>query len=1161
MTKWTEPQRYAIADDGGALLVSAAAGSGKTAVMVERAVRLLTDEAHPIAADRLLIATFTRAAAEELRMRIAARLAQAQADAPESVWLRRQRVLLGRASIGTIDSYCMQLLQRYFAELSLPPDFAVADEALALSLREQSLAAALNEAYEDADFCAFADLYGRARSDAPAAEAVERLYTFSRSLPHPERVLARLCADYEADTPLPQTAWGMALLERAKTLATRALASIAAAREILTRHPVLMAYNTAFDGYAAFWVKLRDLADAGEWEKALTFARAFTPPALAAARGVEDAADMRAQTLLKSLRDTVKDCWQTLTSNVLVCTLEEFAQDRAAFAPMLRALVRTVTRFSDLFYETKLAQKVLEYSDLEHLALRLLCAGDGAKSAVAQTVSRGLDAVLVDEYQDTNALQAMLYRCLANDNGSNLFFVGDVKQSIYSFRLASPEIFTQMYESWARYTPGGAHPAVITLAHNFRSAGNVLAQVNDVFSQLMTPQTGGVTYDAGQRLVQGTQDHFDGGAMELCLVETDDESARAGDAQAVAQHITRLVREGYAVRDGAGGTRPCQYGDFCVLLRAHANFPAYEAALIAHGAPVFADTGDSWLASGEVTHMLAALRAIDNPGLDIALTAAMLSPMFCFAPDDLLKIRASAPRGRLYAALLRSTDARVTAFCDTLGTLRRVAACSSVDTLCNELLARTHYLAAVSAMENGAARRENVRSLLRFAAAARDITGGLSAFLRRVDSALAGGRGGTGVPNPPQGSVSIMTIHRSKGLEFPICILADTAHGFNDSDTKRSVLLHPTLGIGAKLRAESSLYTTAPHSAVVLAAQAELVSEELRVLYVALTRAKDKLIVTGAVKNAAKLLEKLAALLAGGAAADSARCFLHWLCMVALRHPDGGLLRELAGAPDLALFDAEGRLSVHVEKAGATEAPEAAAFVRTAQPDQALLQTLRAGFARTPKGLALSELPIKVSVSSIAHGDAPATLSRPAFLYREGLTAAEQGTAQHAFLQFADLPAAAADLPRELARLVDQGYLRADMADKLPLASVQIFLQSPLAERMCAAQTLLREYAFLTATPAQQLMDTPDDLAYTPVLIQGIADAVLLHGDGTAELVDYKTDRRKTPADFLRAYTKQLSLYKNAIEKRLSVRVTKMTIYSFTLHAEIDVPPQLTRVK
>ena len=494
-----------------------------------------------------------------------------------------------------------------------------------------------------------------------------------------------------------------------------------------------------------------------------------------------------------------------------------------------------------------------------------------------------------------------------------------------------------------------------------------------------------------------------------------------------------------------------------------------------------------------------------------------------------------------------------------------------MEELCGEIFARTHYFAAVGAMENGPARRETLRAFTAWAAGVdRGGAGGLAAFLRVVDSAVESGAvqsGGT--PVLPEGAVSIMTIHRSKGLEFPVVILARHSPAVQSARYLQPGAVPPVAGAGhepACGRRRRGLYSTVPHRAVRMAQRSEAVSEEMRILYVALTRARDKLIVTAPLQNPEKTLSALATTLAGTGGAEpytlsQALSFSEWLCTAALLHPDCEELRKYAGGALLPVYAARGHMRARVVPAqpAGQAADEPSAFVRTARPDAALLEQLLQNFGARYENAPLCTLPAKLSVSGLVHEGAAPVLARPAFLYKEGLTAAERGTALHAALQFADLAAAANDLPGEVARLVEGGWLDAALAGQLELPRMAAFLQSPLAARMREAKKLLREYDFITAVPAKFVDDTlPEPFAHQPVLVQGIADAVLVNGD-TAEIADYKTDRGKTPEQLLQAYAKQLLLYRAAVEKRLGVRVERCTIYSFSLGREIPVPLEAAR--
>ncbi len=1204
--RWTDAQQAAITAGSGPLLVSAAAGSGKTAVLTERAVRLLCEGAGsggPVPADRLLIVTFTNAAAAEMRARISQRLYEEQLQNPAGP-ARRQRMLLQRAPICTIDAFCLDLLQKHFSALDIPPDFLPADEGSLFALRQEVLAGVLEAAYTDPDFCAFADLYGRSRTDAAAGQAVLEVYDFLRALPDPMGALDGFCAAWAGDAPLEATPWGVALFKAARRTAgyARRLADMALAA--CARHAALAAYLPALESDAAALAGLEAALAGGRWQQAYDAAHGFAFARLAALRGAGEADRARAEEV-KALRERAKKLVAELQKEVFVCTGAEFEADRAAAAPLAAALGRAVQAFDKAYFAAKLEKKLLEFSDFEHLALRLLQSPNGARTPLAEQVSAGFAAVMVDEYQDTNALQDALYRCLARPDGSNLFLVGDVKQSIYRFRQADPGVFLQKLD---RFIPlGEGWPARLALDANFRSAPEVIRAVNFFFGRLMSRRLGGVEYGPGQRLVPGGDAGGYAGCAGLLLAQSGE---AAGDAGPIAARIRRMVDEGFLVRAKDGSSRPARYEDFCILLRARSHFEQYAAALGAEGIPSCADTAGNLLEEGHIRPLAALLRVLDNPAQDVPLAAVMLSGLFGFTPDDLVRLRAACPAGSLYGALAAcapgagegaaqpdaegipphaggqkdltvppaqageacapgSWQARCAAFYRQLATLRRLARTLPAGLLLERLLAETGYLAAVGAQENGARRREDV---LRFAAFATSAAGqsGLGGLVRAMDAAQRGGglpaQGAAG-PVARPGCVLIMTVHRSKGLEFPVVFVADTARRFNLADLSRPVLCHARLGLGFALRGaggSGGLWPTAAHRAIRQTLREESLSEEMRVLYVALTRARDALFITLPLADPAAAVQRLAAL--GPAAADPGALLRAadpsaWLLAAALGHPGGGL-RAVAGlspAPCPAGPEAEGAGKLAVELAvaqppAARDENTAPGPLLTAAPDAGLLTRLRELFGWRYPRAALARVPAKVSVTALVHREETLTAERPAFLAQGGLSAAEKGTALHAFLQHADLAAAAADPKAEAARQQRLQLLAPELAGQLDYDALEKFFASDVFRRLCKAAQVLREYDFITALPAAAAAaDKAADYAGAEVLVQGVADLVLA-GPDSAEIVDYKTDRGKTPKELLRAYRGQLMLYAKAVEKRLGLPVRRCTLYSFALGVEVDVP-------
>ena len=1226
--RWTPAQRAAIDDRGGALLVSAAAGSGKTAVLTERAVRLITDPEHPVDADRLLIVTFTNAAAAELRARIGQALLRRCQQEPGNTALRRQRMLLQRAPICTMDAFCLDLLHKHFQALDIPPDFAPADPGSVELLRTAALAETLEHAYADSDFCAFADLYGKGRTDKPAGDTILQVYDFLRALPDYDRKLDEFLAPWQQENGFDATCWHDLLLAQAARDAKAARELLCAAQqdcredyaqemaeagEKKTPAAIRKAEAAVAEKYAdaqgrlersaALLGEVERLAQAGEWTPLYDRLTPFVlgmeeQPGL---KGMKKRLKGDHKTAIKTRADEAADLFAQITE-LVSCSEEEAEADRQAALPRLQALFAAVRDFDARFSAKKRERKLLEFSDFEHFALRLLRSPDGTPTPLCGSIRQNYAAVMVDEYQDTNALQDALYRCLASPAGDNLFLVGDLKQSIYRFRQADPSIFREKLDRWPALPGGAARPrppegtagqnALLALDANFRSAPQVVAGINFLFEQLMTPQLGDTAYGDGQRLVCGAPGDYSGSVEAQFLPDDEAET----DAAWIARRIEELVAAGEPVREGST-TRPVQYEDCCILLSARGDFPAYVEALTARGIPVYADARENLMEAPHIRPLISLLKVIDNPAQDIYLAAAMLGPVFGFTDDDLVRLRAQAAptapgekrtRMSLYGALLLARQGpaedpftqKVNDFYDKLTALRQMARSVPAEQLLEEIFATTGYLAALGVTENGARRREDARRFASFCAVSG--AGGISALVRAIDAAaLAGSTGQDTTPGGARpGCVTVMTIHRSKGLQFPVVFVADTGRRFNAADTRQPVLLHREYGAGLRLRPEQGegAYKTAAYTALAEVHGQELRSEQVRLLYVALTRAQDRLILTVplGIGKTANPFAKAAAFLAAGAGSTlhgQANCFADWLRAALLVHPCGGPLRRLAGDLELPFVDTRSTLTLTVQADPLPPAGPRTEENAPPQPeaDPALVETLRQGFGWQYPAAALANIPAKVSVTSLVHAAERTTLERPGFLSKDGLTAAEMGTALHAFLEHADFAALAAVRGGEDAAVLDAVRTERErqvaaqltppaIAEKLDENKILRFVRSEAFDRICGAEEVLRELAFIPSLPAAEVMAAQgralpegDGAADAGVLVQGIADIVLVYPDHL-ELLDYKTDRRKTRTDFVRAYRAQLELYAKAIDKRFAPRrVTYKGIYSLELGELIKV--------
>ena len=1153
--KFTDAQAAAITAHGGSLLVSAAAGSGKTRVLVERVVGLITDPEHPADADSLLIMTFTNAAAAKLRADITTRLAQEVRAHPGDRNLRRQQLLLQRASIGTVDAFCLHFVQQHFAILDVPPDFETAEEADLARIEQETLAATLETAYNDPDFRAFADLYDRGRTDNTAGDAILDLYHFTRALPHPAASLKAFAEMWQTDAPPQDTPWGQELLGIALARAQGAKTLLESGAAIAARDEMAdAAYTAVMQDDAARVENLCYRLAEKDWEGSLN-ALELALGGWRRAGAVKGGKDSnQAASAASELRDRAKKQLESLRKDALLCTGEEFAADRRRAAPLVAALVRAAQTFADSCFAAKCAEKVLDYADYEHLTLDLLLDEHNERTPLCRTVSSHYRAVLVDEYQDTNALQDAIYFALARPEADNLFFVGDIKQSIYRFRLADPSIFVGKQQQWKPHPQPAPAPATLALDANFRSAPGVIAGINYLFETFFSKGLGGVDYGDGQRLVVGGDKNA--AYQGMCEVDVMDGADTEAEAQHIARRIAEMVQSGFAVR-GKEGVRPCRYDDFCILLRGRKGFPTYEGALRTAGIPVFADSAADLLDEPHIRPFAALLRVIDNPAQDIPLAAVLLSPLFPYTADDLVALRRACPQGSLYGAVLGDAADRFAEFTAALTEYRRLARTLPVAELLEELLARTGYLAAVGALPDGARCREDLLSFTAWASGAG--RAGLPALIRAMDAAAANGglnQSAGGQTRP--GCVSIMTVHRSKGLEFPVVFVADTDHKFNQSDAIRPVLTHSRLGVGVMLRAPRAAkrFKTLPYAALAQAIRTETLSEEMRVLYVALTRAQDALIITVPLKNTASSLKTPAVCAAaeatGPEAMRSMGSWAGWILTATMLHPDSDALwnytsflphhRPTKVALGIRLLP----LPEQTEQPPAPPAPAA---------DPAAVARLRASFAWQSPRAALEKVPAKVSVSAVVHAARPVALERPAFLQKSGMTGAERGTAIHAFMQSVPFDGPAPDLTAEVRRQTELQLLDPALADKLDLDAVRPFFESAVWRRIRLAKQILREEPFITALPAAEITPAAGQgsAAAAEVLVQGIADLVLVF-DEHAEILDYKTDRSRDAQFYVDEYAAQLRLYRRAFAQRLSVPVTKLTIYSFALADEIDIP-------
>lgn len=1167
MNRWTIDQQAAIEAEVGPVLVSAAAGSGKTAVLVERVLRRLTDPVHPIDLDRFLLVTFTNAAASEMRAKLGSAMSDRLAAEPNNARLRRQVMLLQKADITTMHSYCMKLVREHADSLGVPADFRLLDESESRQIRQEVLQAVLDAQYEAADpaFLALSDLLTGGQNDDKLAAVILEADEKIGAHADPADFCAFLRGRLTQNAGIDQSPVGRLLRDAAKERLAYGLSCFHRAVELLSEDPegvveqkLLPVFRMEYEKVAGFAAVLEQ----EPWDALVSGVRAlkqdgFVPRLPPVAGMTEDPLKIE----VTELRKTCKDIVTEIRDKLLIATAAEAAFDRGLTGPALCALLDTAEEFAAQYSAEKLRRHAADFNDLEHFAVRLL-GKPGKPTALAKTLSGRYDEVLVDEYQDTNGVQDAVFSALS-DGGRKLFLVGDVKQSIYGFRLADPFLFLERYRSYADDAPAG-EPRRVVLNRNFRSRPPVLDAVNAVMQKVMSERVGDLDYTAREALYPGLSDPAPGDlryAVEVLLADTSVEKGEERydqpvvEAELVAQRVHRLLAEGLPVFDKAQGcTRPVEPEDIAILLRSpKRRASALRAALAKYGVPVRTEESTGLLAATEVGTIVSFLYVIDNPRQDVELIGVLRSPLFGFSEERLGEIRLKDKESPFYDALKRSaeTDADCAAFLQTLNDLRLLAGDLPVYRLVWEIYTRTGALGLFAGLPGGAQRRRN---LLSFLERARGFEQGGSRGLYRFVNLLRGmqengddfeivrAQGG-------EGAVRILSIHKSKGLEYPVVILTDCAAQFNHSDLSGAILIDPKLGVAGKCRdlERGIQYDTLDRRAFVTAQERASVSEELRVLYVGMTRARDKLILTG-VSDRMEARVGDCARMGGGDSLSPylmARVgsFLEWILSALIRHPAAARLRGAGGYPVVPDPDLPERITFSLRHASEILAD-------TGEQENAVVRWDTEEIPEVPEGLpeeknAMIDLPAKLTATGMkADFKSVETLEettpqrprpelrRPDFdRVKTGLTPTERGTAHHLFLQFCDFDVCGRGrIEQEITRLKEERILAPEQADAIRPDRIARFFASDLYRSFAAAK-VRREFKFSVVVPAQAYYPAVTDEA-EKVLLQGVVDCLLETKKGFV-VIDFKTDRVTSETAPARAlgYAPQLAAYAVAVEQ------------------------------
>ena len=1164
---FTPSQQKAILCRGSSVLVSAGAGSGKTRVLTERLMEYLDPQesgAFPEEISSFLIITFTRAAAGELRGRIASAITARLQEQPENGHLRRQLALSRNAKICTIHTFCADLLRENASLAGISPAFRILEEERAERLRTAALERVLERCYEEGekDFLQLADTVGAGRNDSRLSEQILKLHDGIQSHEEPLdwiRSQAALLQTSSAD--FAATLWGGELMQEGKKTVSfwademeRCLAAMGQAEKIRA------AYGASFEETA---LELRHLCAAFDdgWDAV----RNCLPIPFPRISGIKNNPDPILSEQLKSRRDACKKAMEKL-QKVFDQTSESELMNLNSTAPSMSALLNLAEKLENEFQDAKRRINGLDFNDLEHRALKLLRTSDGKPTELAKSVASRYTEIMVDEYQDVSRVQDALFSAVSRE-GRNLFFVGDMKQSIYRFRLADPTIFT---EKTAAFSCADAPGRLIRLQENFRSRPEVLQAVNSMFECCMSNELGDLNYGPEDCLISGASYPGEGLRPELMILKRSEDAPDAleAEAEAVALRIIRLMRETKISENGE--ERPLRYSDIAILLRAANTVGGnFRRVLMKRGIPVAAGTADDFYGSVEVSTVFAMLSVMDNPHQDIPLLTLLRSPSFRMTPDQISMIRAVNRDGDFYSALCLSEDPGAVSFLNQLKQLRQEAPDRNPADLMERVIEALELYALCSAMPDGERRARRLAALLNMAETFRHgDERGLHRFviwLRNMQRrGLDPGTGSDG-----SDCVQILSIHKSKGLEFPVVFCSGLGRSFNRQDTRATVLVHPELGLGPRVTdpVRKLEFPTAARHAIESRLSRESLSEEMRLLYVAMTRAREQLILTACVRKPEEMQEEAAMLvLPLNPTLTTGR---NKIPAAFLRTAASPLQWVLAAQAVKRCFQIASAEKETGEKFGEGAGSSAAAFPPGEErKKRELIELLHHNLEWAYPHEAAEGLPSKVTpteLKGIREADMDAATIAPAVEGKEQiqlpvlgqniLSAVRRGSTVHQVMQHIDFRKTGNtdSVQEEISRLTEQEFITEDEARGVEPGMIVRFFSSELGQRMMHAEHCWREFRFSLMNDADGLF--PEAPSGEKILLQGVVDCCF-EEDGQMVLLDYKTDRvdsEEALRQRTEAYRIQLDTYASALERIFRLSVKEKILYFLRSGEEVHL--------
>ncbi|SFD37483.1 DNA helicase/exodeoxyribonuclease V, subunit A [Lentibacillus persicus] len=1240
MVNWTTEQEEAIYTDGRDVLVAAAAGSGKTAVLVERIIQKLVRKENPVDIDSLLVVTFTNAAAQEMRNRVAEALEERLAEDPSSIHLKKQLSLLQRASISTLHSFCLDIVRQYAYLLDIDPGFRIADDMEADLIKQEVIDDLFEEWYgkEDAEqqenFFSVVDRFSNDRSDADVEELVFKLYNFAMQNPWPVKWLDRLADAY--DVPENWEEDDLGWLQIIKNEVQNELDAINQEMQLameLTRAsdgPYHYAEAIESDIELVHEAKARQT----NWRDLQAF---MTSSSFGRLSGKSVECDEAKQDSVKTLRKSYKDRWEKMKKNWFSRNLESHVADMQTLAPVIRQLAELVKQFKERFSEQKRERGIVDFSDLEHFCLELLMdessdEGNVVPSNVTISLRNQFTELLVDEYQDTNLVQETILTMISDSNGpGNMFMVGDVKQSIYRFRHAEPSLFIDKYKRFASEELSARR---IDLASNFRSREQILKGTNYVFRQILDETLGEINYDKDAELIYANNryDALPHPEPEPELVIIDREAPEEKEdvspeeenyqdlekAQLEARAYAEKIKKWIGKKDEkplqvydktTDAQRDMQYRDVVILLRSMTWAPAIMDELKKQGIPVYAELSTGYFEAMEIRIMINLLKVIDNPRQDIPLASVLKSPIVGLDEEELGQVRLADKHGNYYDALKAyykqyNNDTAVKAgnFLTQLERYRLASRQGALSELIWQIYRETGYYDFVGGMPGGRQRQANLRALYDRARGYESTSfRGLFRFLRFIERMEERGDdlGAARALSEQEDVVRIMTIHKSKGLEFPVVILGAMDKQFNTQDLSARYLLHKDLGFASKFidPVKRIMYPTLFYHAIKAEKRREMLAEEMRVLYVALTRAKEKLLMVGNVASFAKKQAKWEQIMhhadwvLPAHYRSGSKTYLDWVGPALIRHQSNAPLRSMEVSDQvldaIQVDPSEWHVSVihgsyyaNLDEEPSREAGELKEnIVNWRELDlednvyhKAVDNRLsyvypyhEAAHSRAKQTVTeikrQREIKDEYSDDQLVQGFRQPIIKRPAFMQKQQtITAAERGTAMHTVMQHLplDKPLSGTEIEEFVESLVERELLTEQEAEAIEIPAVEAFFTTSIGQMVINARVIYREVPFSLTLPASEIYANWTSDTDERVLVQGVIDCVIPGEDGWI-LLDYKTDAitgELTEAkkhNLLKRYEVQIKLYKQALESIWKEPVTAAHLYFFDRQLEMNL--------